>query len=369
MKTNTITIGIIMLILIACTPQAKEPVVIGALFPLTGGLSQYGEAAQTTAALAVEEINAAGGINGRPLVIDYQDHQCNAKTAVSIFEQLSAAKKVRIFTSAACSGTVLSIAPLLESKGALLFGTLVSTPKITGVSPWVFRNWASDSKEAKLFADEILKKGYKKVGVIHEQTDYAQGLRIYLEKFLNGTGVQVHSESFEPGATDVRTQLAKLKDSNLDLLFISPQTVPSGDVVLKQMQELNFKPPMIFVNDNIIKASDLLSRYAGLLEGAFGGDYSLSRTTELDRVMEKYRQKYGRDCPQTNICAGIYDAVNLLAQAIAAKGEDAAGVRDYLKSVTYEGVSGRISFDENNDRSGAEYSLFVVKDGKAILAT
>src|SRR5574341_2690204 len=142
MNRGLVAISVFLLLAItSCAPKSTEPVTIGALFPLTGGLAQYGEAAQTAAALAVEEINAQGGVNGRLLVIDYQDHQCNAKTAVSIFEQLYAAKKIRIFTSAACSGTVLSIAPLLESKEALLFGTLVSTPKITGISPWVFRNW------------------------------------------------------------------------------------------------------------------------------------------------------------------------------------------------------------------------------------
>lgn len=353
------------------SPQSNptKPIRIGALFPLTGGLSQYGEAAEHAARLAMNEINANGGINGKALEIDFQDHACNPKTAVTIFEQLNSAKEIKVFTSAACSGTVLAIAPLLKSNNtnnAILLGTIITTPKITGLSPYVFRNWASDAKQAKLYADTISKRGYLKVGVIYEQTDYAQGLYLSLQQFLHGTGILVIGQGFEPGATDVRTQLTKLQQVGIDALFISPQTVTSGDVVLKQMRELTIRPRGLFVNDNILKAKELLSRYPDILEGAQSGDYTMEQAEPYHDLMILYKKTYGVECPQTNICAGVYDAIHLLSKAIKENGEDPIAISQYLSTISYEGASGHISFDKNNDREGADYTLFSIEGGRAI---
>ena len=366
-KIQLIIAMILSLLIVSCTQnQSAEPIRIGALFPLTGGLATYGEAALTSAQMAAEEINAAGGINGKPVEIDFQDHQCDPKIALAAFQELHLAKGIKVFTSAACSGTVLAIAPTLVSGDAIIVGTIVTTPKITGVSPYLFRNWASDAKQAKLYADEVKKHGYKKIGIIFEQTDYAAGLKTGLVNSLNGSNIQVASESFDPGTTDVRTQLSKLKDANVDMLFVSPQTESSGDIILKQMQELGFGPKALFVNDNVLKMQSLMMRYKTLLQGATSADYVLEDSIAHKAFLGKYRSKYGKECIHTNICAGVYDAVHVLAQAIREKGENPSGIREYLQSVHYTGVSGTFGFDANNDRTNAEYTLFTAKDGKAV---
>ncbi|HLC32795.1 MAG TPA: ABC transporter substrate-binding protein [Candidatus Nanoarchaeia archaeon] len=347
----------VLLFVAACA--SKETVTIGGLFPLTGGLSQYGEVAQNAALLAVEEINAAGGVNGAMLKIDLQDHQCTPKLALSIVEQLIA-QGVKVYTSAACSGTVISIAPILEKNNAALVGTIVTAPKLTNISQAVFRNWASDINEARLFADEIKRKGYQKIGVIYEETEYAQGLKISLEQFLSESGIQIVSESFAPTATDVRSQLAKLQDQNPDLLFVSPQTVTSADMIFKELAELEYRPRLL-VNDNVIKAVDLHKRYALLLDGAIGGDYIVEASAKLEKFKAQYRAKYGKDCAQLNICAGVYDAVHMLAQSM-----EQVDVRSALQTIDYSGASGRIQFDKAHDRVGTEYTLFVIRNGTAV---
>lgn len=339
-----------------------EPIKIVALFPLTGGLSAYGESAQRSAQIAVDDVNKNGGINGQPLIVDFQDHKCDPKTALSIFQQ--SAEKVKIFTSAACSGTVLSIAPNLETNSALLLGTVVTTPKISGISPLVFRNWASDAKETSIFAKVIKNRGYKKIGVIYEETDYAKGLKLSLENYLKDSGVQIISESFVTGSNDVRTQISKIKSAGVEAVFVSPQTVTSGEVILSQMEQLGFKVPLI-VSDNILKAPDLITKHTGLLNGAIGADYVVADNQRLDKFLSDFKQKYGAECTQVNICAGAYDAIRMLAQGIAKNGYTAEGVRSYLKTINYQGISNNISFDENNDRANSEYSLFEIKDGEA----
>ena len=344
-----------------------ETVRIAAIYPLTGGLSSYGEPAQKVAQLAVADVNASGGINGKKLEVVFEDHRCDPKTAVSAFEKLNSSQNIHIFTSVACTGTALAMIPSLQTKDSILLGTVTSGNKLTSVSPYFFRNWASDLQESKLLADQIIKKGYKNIAVIYEETDYAKGLVISLEDFLKGTNVKISKESFTSDSKDIISQLIKLQALHPDLMFVSVQTVSTGELVMTQMEQLRFKPSAMFVNDNILKASALVASHSNLLEGAIGGDYAFIQSGALVQLLKKYKDTYGTDCPQINICAAEYDAVQFLAKALSASDGSTQSVQKYLKQNSYNGVSGTIGFDENNDRKNAQYSLFVIKSGKAEL--
>jgi branched-chain amino acid transport system substrate-binding protein len=371
MKSNkTLYITILVLILLGIgiffslkSSNNQGNIKIGALFPLTGGLASYGEPAQRSVQLAVDEINNTGGVNGQKIEVNFLDHKCDPKTAVTIFQQISATSKTNLFLAVGCSGTVLSVAQQLQNQ--ILLGSAITSPKISGVSPFVFRNYVSDDKESALFAKVIKEKGYKTVGVIFEKTDYAEGLKINLEKYLEESGVSVVGEGFVTGSTDVKTQVTKIKSANPDVVFVSPQTVTSGDLVLGEMQRQAYHPKII-VNENIFKSSDLLSRYSELLNGGLSADYVLVDNEKINNLMNKYKEKYGTDCPQKNICATMFDNVYLYANAIKEKGNDIKAIQAYLKTETYSGSSGQISFDEKNDRKDISYTLFEIKEGKGV---
>lgn len=367
MKKSYVLGGIVLIAILAVGyityrtyTATQKPIQVVALFPLTGGLASYGEPAQKAAQLAVEDINAQGGINGKKLEVLYQDHQCDPKVALSIYKQFS--QTTKLFTSAACSGTVLSIAPNLVQDKVLLLGTIVTTPKITGVSPYVFRNWSSDEKEAFLLAEHIKQQGYKHIGMLYEETDYAKGLALSLEQFLKDSGIQFTKESFASKATDVRTQLTKLKNANPDVVFISPQTTTNAEVALIQMEQMNYHPKLL-INDNVLKAGELVKKYASLLEGSIGGDYVIRQSEKSKEILNRYQKKYNAACQQENICLGVYDAIHLLALGIQTNDATAEGVQKYLQTVSYDGVSGTIAFDEKNDRKNSDYSLFRIVRG------
>ena len=362
---SLVAIVLVVIGILASSGDQDNSVKIGALMPLTGGLASYGQPAQQMADIAVADINAAGGINGKKLELVYEDHKCDPKTMVSAYDIL-VSQNVHVFNSVACSGTLAAVAPNLVSDNTVLLGTVTSGNALTAVSPNFFRNWATDGQEAKLLSDQVIKKGYKNVAVIYEQTDYAKGLETAMENDLKGTDVKITSESFASADTDVRTQLTKLQSIKPDVVFVSVQTVTTGEMVLTEMENLNFKPTML-INDNILKSSALLTKHASLLEGAVGGDYVISDSPALDKALAEYKTKYGTDCPQTNICAAEYDSIQLLANAIKTNGNSAKGVKEYLSGTTYTGVSGDISFDSSNNRNNAQYSLFTVKSGKASL--
>jgi len=357
-----IVVIIIGLVLLKSTD--KGVVTIGALMPLTGGLSSYGESAQKVAELAVADINANGGINGKKLVIIYEDHKCDPKEMVTVFEK-TLTSGIHIMNAVACSGTVSAVAPNLVSKDVLLFGAVTSASKLTGISPNFFRNWASDKQEGKILANQIINNGYKSVAIINEETDYAKGLKMDVENYLKDSEVKITSESFASGATDVRTQLTKLKSAKADVVLVSVQTVTSGEVILTQMEQLKFTPKML-INYNILKATTVIKAHAALLEGAVGADYFIKNSIGLDKVLAQYKATYGVDCPQRNICAMEYDAIQILAQGLREKGDSVSGMKAFLSTVKYSGVSGEVSFDSKNDRNNSEYLPFMIKGGETV---
>jgi len=345
----------------------NDTIKIGALYPLTGGLAQYGEVALKTTNLAIDEINANGGVNGRPIELILEDHQCDPKIGLQAFENSVDIKNVKLFSTLACTGVSSGISSKLEDKDVLMLATLVTGAQLSGISPNYFRNWAPDSKESVRFAEEIKKISVQKVGAIFEETDYAKGLVLNLEKELQLTNIIFVKEGFTSDAVDIKSQVITMQSEEVGILFLSPQTVTSGAKILKQMQDLNYKPNILYVNDNITKSSVLLTDYKDVLENAIGADYFISIGEKGQKILDKYKIKYGEECPQQNVCLGIYDSINLLVDAVKKAGEDSQKVRDYIKNNTYKGITGDIAFDEFNDRANTEYSLFLIKNGKAEL--
>lgn len=366
MKTKIISVVlsvvVVISIIVLSSGRVDRSIKIGGLYPLTGGLASYGEPALNAAKLAIEDVNASGGIDGAELVLVVEDHACDPKTAVSAYNKVVKTDGVRVLTSVACTGTVLALAPNLEKDGVVLLGTVTSGNKLTGVSPHFFRNWASDRQESRLLADRIIQNKYTHIATLNEETDYAKGLVISLREFLADSSVKVSSESFASGVSDVRAQLTKLQALKADVVFISVQTVTSGEMVLKQMEQLGFEPQVLFINDNILKAAQLVRDHAELLEGAIGGDYAFEMTGDAREFLERYRRVYGVECPQTNICLAEYDAIRMLAAGLK-RGHTASDVRAALAGMVHTGLSGRISFDESHDRRDAGYSLFEIRGG------
>ncbi len=343
---------------------AERPIPIGALFPMTGGLSQYGDVASKSSILAVEEINRDGGVNGRLLTLDVQDHQCQPAKAVAVFKDLTSLQGIRFFLAAGCSGTALAVNPLLDKE--VLLGSAISSPKVSGTSPRFFRNYGTDSAGTKLFAAYIQEQRFQSVGVLYEDTDYAKGLMLSLKEYLTSSGLPFMTESFTSDSVDMRTQLTKLKASNPEVLFLSPQTVTTANIALKQMQELGYAPKQLIVNENVLKSEQLRTTYPDLLNGAIGADFKVQDSQGLTDFLQAYKVRFGTDCAQTNICATSYDNVRMLAEALRTVGDDDGKIAEYLKNISYTGISGQVTFTDKNDRSDSSSVLFKIEATKPV---
>lgn len=183
--------------------------------------------------------------------------------------------------------------------------------------------------------------------------------------YQDDSGVEIISESFAANATDVRTQIVKLKSSNPDALFIIPQNESTSEVILTQMEQMGFKPKKILANDVLLNARQVIANHSGTLEGALGPNYII-QSDQFQKFLDLYTKKYDSEGAHINASVIAYDSMYLLADGIRSVGTDPDKLRDYLSKVNFKGMSGNISFNEKNDRNEADYVLSIINNGKLV---
>src|SRR3989344_4743654 len=156
--------------------SATGPIKIGVVLPLTGDAAVYGEPARNVYQMAVDEINKAGGVNGRELSLVVEDGKCNGKDAASAAQKLVNVDNVKVIIGGICSSESLAITPIAAEKKVAVFSPGSSSPALTNYSPYFFRNYPSDASQGKVLAEIAYNdKNWRKVAFLQEQTDYALG--------------------------------------------------------------------------------------------------------------------------------------------------------------------------------------------------
>ena len=237
-----VIIGIVSYAGSSSNTSAEGFIKVGFIAPLTGDAAVYGEPARNVTQLAINEINANGGINGRQLQLIAEDGKCNGESAASAAQKLVNVDKVQFIIGGFCSGESLAAEPITTAANVFLFSSGSSSPDLTGKSPLFARDFPSDATQGKVLADlSANDKKWKKVAVIQEQTDYAVGLdKSFNDNFSSLGGATVKQE-FSTGTTDFRSLLTQLKSQNPDALLIDVQTPANAQIIFKQMADLKWK--------------------------------------------------------------------------------------------------------------------------------
>lgn len=384
MKKGTIwTIGVIILLILAVVminngkkapvstgqtvPVAETgSIKIGVIAPLTGDGAVYGEPARQVYEIAVDEINKAGGINGKQIQLIVEDGKCNGESAVSAAQKLVNADGVQVIIGGFCSGESLAIIPVAEAKNVALISPSSSSPDLTSKSKIFFRNFPSDSSQGSVIAQVAYDLGKRKVAFFQEQTDYALGIyKSFNEKFTALGGVVVKEEA-PSTAKDFRSQLSKLKAQKPDALFVDVQTIAVGDLIFKQAETLGLKTT-ILVNDVLIGNPEFITKYKNSLEGAIGAEFGVdSNNVKYKNLIETYKEKYGKDVPYPSYAQTEYDAVYILKDAISAVGYDGAKIADFGHKITnWQGASGSVTIGSDGDLVGGHHAE-IIKDGKVM---
>jgi branched-chain amino acid transport system substrate-binding protein len=333
---------------------AGEPFVIGVMESVTGPGETYGNVAVRAKQMAVDEINAAGGINGRELNLIVEDSKCSAQDAITAYKKLTDVDGVKIILGTSCSGAMLGAAPLAEVGGVVLFSGLATNPDIAHAGDYIFRTSMSDQQRGLETGKVMWSDGVRTLGTITEATDYAEGIRrTTVEQFQQLGGTVVAEERYASDITDFRTYLTKLVGANPDAVHLAAQSEFTGGTIIKQLRELGYEDA-IYTED--VGAGTTALEIAG--EAATGVKAILADIDPSNergqQVLEKFRERY--DYLTLSWYVGsAYDNVYITAECLRRTEDDqnADAFRDCLYGITWSGAIGDgYSFDENGEVVG-----------------
>ena len=349
------SLGVILLIIcgliwVSCQKKVEEKVVkIGAVLVLTGPNAKAGQSAKQGIEMAVEEINASGGVKSRKIKVIYEDDGGEPQKSVSAVQKLINVDKVLAILGPMWSSCVLAVAPIVESKGVVILSPTASSPKITYAGDYIFRNTYSDAIEgAKTaeFASKELK--YGKAGILFINNDYGVGLKdAFKRKFEELGGKIVIDEGYDPKTTDFRTILVKVKERSPEVIYIAGYSEMGQ--LLRQMRETGIKIPVL--SCIMFEISDIAKVAGKAAEGVIYAypSYDPEKGNEITlKFAKKFKEKYGT-LPDPE-AAFSYDAVKILALAMEKGGFTSEDIKNALYKIKgYNGITGKTSFDENGD--------------------
>ena len=349
------SMAVLALAVLACGGDGGEDVFrIGVMESLTGSGETYGTIANRAKQMAADEINAAGGVNGRKLELVVEDSQCSAQGAITAYNKLTDVEGVKIILGTSCSGAMLGAAPLAEADGVILFSGLASSPDIANAGDYIFRTQISDVQVGIATGNTLWADGVRNLATITETTDYAEGVRrTSVEQFEKRGGTVVAAERFGADVTDFRSQLTKLFAANPDALHVAPQSEFAAGTIVKQARELGYQGP--------IYAETISVGTTALEVAGAAADGMKAITADLDpdnekgqEVLANFRERYDYVTLPWHL-GSAYDDVYIAAECLEQTGDDqdADGFRDCMYAITWSGAIGdNYSFDSDGEVVG-----------------
>ncbi|MBP2296187.1 ABC transporter substrate-binding protein [Azospirillum rugosum] len=345
--------------------QAQDTIKIGMVEPLTGSVAYNGKSVVEGAKLAVEEMNAAGGILGKKIELVIEDGQCTPANSVNAVEKLVQKDKVAALVGAFCSSATAAIMPVAQKYKIPLVTGVSSQASLTEQgNPYFFRAAETDALMAKAFA-KILANDLKltKVAYIGVNDDWGRGGVEEFSRDLSALGAKsVLTEYFDHGTTDFFTLLTKLRAAKPDGVFVAAET-QDGSILVKQIREMGLDAKVFGVGS--WATADFINLTGSAAEGIHAAvPYASSMDAPRNQTFVKsYEAKY-RIKPGKYGAAG-YNALNITAQAIARAGNtDAEAIRAALYKTQYEAPNGVYRFTEKGQAYGFDAVLVRIEGGQ-----
>lgn len=362
-------------------PQATaavEPIRFGVIEPLTGPVAEAGNFVVTGIKLAVDHINAQGGVNGHPLEPVIMDGQCAPQESSNAAELLITREKVPVIIGAYCSSATLAVMPVVETHGVALLVETSSSSKITSDQTpgyqWVHRisptsGMEAQSTEKYLGAD----LGMTKVAQIAVNNDWGRGAADVFRDALERQGATVISQDFiDTTSVDFLPQLTAIKNSDADSIIVTTDA-PQIIGLLKQYRELGMSQTFLTTGGNSYPAQLVALSSEEVVEGMYSLLFFVPDQPELagDPELAKwYVNEYRRlGNPEIGLGESFrgFDAANVLAKAFELAGSDLSGksLNAALGKVEIDVLSGHVKFAEDDGRQSRPNVYIVqVKDGK-----
>jgi branched-chain amino acid transport system substrate-binding protein len=339
---------------------------IGEFASLTGKEAAFGQSSHKGTLLAIDEINAGGGVLGRKIDFVYEDNRSTPGESATIAKKLITRDKVVALLGEVASGRSLEAAPIAQANHVPMISPSSTNPKVTETGDYIFRVCFTDPFQGKLlaeFAQRTLKA--KRVAVFSDvSAPYSVGLAQYfVEPFKAAGGQIVAEQKYTGGDKDFKAQLTAIKAQNPDAIIVPGYYTDVG-LIVTQARQLGIKVPM-FGGDGW-EAPELIQIAGNALEDTYYSTHFSPENSDpaVQKFVAAFKAKFGGETPDAMAALG-YDSAMVLADAIKRAGTtDGDKVRDALAATRdYAGITGNTTLDAQRNATKPAV-IITVKDGK-----
>ena len=353
MKRILLASFVIASLLSACNTQGGDNKVrIGVFMSTTGSTANFGISSVNGIRMAADEINAAGGINGKQVELLVQDDRSDASEAATIVTKFVTQDMVHAVIGEVASSRSIAAAPIAQNAKIPMLTPSSTNPEVTKKGDFIFRSCFIDPYQGAAIAQFAAKSlGAKTAAImVDRKNDYSTGL----EKVINATftkfgGKIVATQSYQEGDQDFNAQLTSLKGSNPEVIFV-PGYYNDVGLIAKQARDKGITVPLIGGDG---WDSEQLYKIGG---SALNGSYFTNHYSPFDtapnvvKFVNDYKAKYNGSTPDA-LAATAYDAANIMFDAIKrSKSLNGPDIRDALAATkAFPGVTGTVTFNEQRD--------------------
>lgn len=351
-NAKRVCLSLCIVMLLGCGIQnVTGQIKIGAVTCLTGELSTFGVSSKQGADLAVGEINSAGGVLGQPIDLIVEDNGSKAGETATIFRKFVSQDKVAAILGDLTSSATMEGAPIAQDAKIPMLTPSATNVAITKVGNYIFRSCFVDPFTGRIMAKFALDqlKAKQAIVITDVKQDYSIGLTEAIRQYFVANGARILTElSYSSGDTNFRTQLTEVRMAHPDVIFL-PGYYTEAALILRQAKQLGIDCP--FVGGEGWDSPALIQIAGKSADGNYYTDHFSANDPSpiVQKFVQEYRAKYG-SIPDA-LAALWYDGARLMAQALQrARSADPEKIRDALAGTRdFEGVTGRISIDENRN--------------------
>jgi branched-chain amino acid transport system substrate-binding protein len=343
-----------------------DTIKIGEFASLTGKEAAFGRSSHNGTQLAIDDLNAKGGLLGKKVELLCEDNLSKSGESATIARKLITRDHIVALLGEVASGRSLEAAPICQENHIPMISPSSTNPKVTEVGDYIFRVCFTDPFQGKLdanFAREYLKA--KRAAILTDVgLPYSVGLASYFkEPFIAGGGEVVAEKNYTSGDKDFKAQLTSIKSLNPEAIFV-PGYYTEAALICQQARQLGITVP-IFGGDGW-EAPELISLGKDAVEGTYFSTHysSEDQSPIVQEFVKKYEAKFGGEVPDAMSALG-YDSAMVLAEAIKHVGStDGPKVRDAIAATKdYVGITGKTTIDAHRDAAKSAV-IITVKGGK-----
>jgi branched-chain amino acid transport system substrate-binding protein len=349
--------------------SGEGEILVGEYGALTGGQATFGQSTHQAIMLAVDEINAAGGVNNRKIRVITEDDQSKADEAANAVMKLISQNNVVAVLGEVASSSSLAAAPICQNNKVPMITPSSTNPEVTKKGDYIFRMCFLDDYQGQAMARYISQTlGLRRAAVlIDNKSDYSTGLaKFFSEAFVAAGGRIVATQSYAQGDSDFRSQLTAIKAANPEVIFVPGYYNEIGQIAI-QTRDLGMRMPL--AGGDGWESPKLIEIGGDALEGCFYSNHYFAGdpSPNVRNFVEKYKERY--NATPDSLAALAYDAARVLADAMKRAGStEGPALRDAIAQTTgFAGVTGTINLGPDRNPTGKKLVIVEIRNKELTL--